>query len=167
MTVLSLVQYPDKRLSAATKEVTLFDDSLQQIIDDMIETHYSQENCAALAANQLGIDKRITVIDFSEQKNDILVLVNPYIIEKEGSTFLPEGCMSVEAIYEKVKRAEKITVRYQTRDGENKTLSADGFLAKCIQHEVDHLDGFVFLDRLSKIKRKLLQPKIVKLFNRA
>ena len=131
MPILPIVQFPDIRLSSPTKEVSIFDDSLQKDIDDMIETHYAQTNCAALAANQLGINRRVTVIDFSEQKNDLLILVNPYITHKEGETFQPEGCMSVDGIYEKVKRAEKITVEYQSREGEKNTLTADGFLAKC------------------------------------
>jgi len=164
MPILPIVQFPDIRLSSPTKEVSIFDDSLQKDIDDMIETHYAQTNCAALAANQLGINRRVTVIDFSEQKNDLLILVNPYITHKEGETFQPEGCMSVDGIYEKVKRAEKITVEYQSREGEKNTLTADGFLAKCIQHEIDHLDGLVFMDRLSKLKRRLLSSKIAKLY---
>ncbi|HJN37965.1 MAG TPA: peptide deformylase [Gammaproteobacteria bacterium] len=161
--MLSIVQYPDKRLSSPTTEVAFFDEALQRDIDDMIETHYAQTNCAALAANQLGLDRRITVIDFSEKKDELLILVNPYITHKEGETFQPEGCMSVNGIYEKVKRAEKISVDYQSREGEKRTLTADGFLAKCIQHEIDHLDGLVFIDRLSTTKKKLIHPKITKL----
>ena len=91
MAVLPIVQYPNEILSTPTKEVVEFGDSLQKIIDDMIESHYAQQNCAALAANQLGFDKRITVIDFSENKDDLLVLVNAHIVEKEGETFTPEG----------------------------------------------------------------------------
>lgn len=161
MTVLKIIQYPDPILSEPTKQVTDFGDETQAIIDDMFETHYAQKNCAALAANQLGFSLRITVIDFSEEKNSPLCLVNAEITERRGETNTHEGCMSLlNAGYHKVKRASEITVVYQDRFGEKHTMDADGFMAKCIQHELDHLDGKVYLDHLGSLKRKMVERKL-------
>lgn len=118
MTILTIVQYPDPILSTPTQLVTDFGEATQKIIDDMFETHYAQENCAALAANQLGLPWRITVIDFSDDKDQPLCLVNAQIIEKKGENNTKEGCMSLlDAGYHKVKRASKIKVEYQDRFG--------------------------------------------------
>lgn len=163
MAVLPIVQYPDKRLETRAPEVTSFDDALKKTVDDMFETHYAQTNCAALAATQLGIMLRITVIDFSEEKNTPLCLINPVIEPISGSTNEPEGCMSVKGIWDKVKRHEVIKVTYQDVTGKTHTLEADGFMAKCIQHEVDHLDGILFVDRLSPIRKALTAKKLKKL----
>ena len=166
--IYPILQYPDPRLKLAGSEVTEFNDDIQAIIDNMIETHYSQKNCAALAATQLGIPWKITVIDFSEEKNDLLVLVNP-VITAIGSetTNTKEGCMSVglciyRHIQANVKRAEKIRVQAQDRHGKPLDFEADGFLAKCIQHETDHLNGKIFLDHLKPLKRKMLESKMFK-----
>ena len=162
MTILTIVQYPNPILAEPTKTVTDFGEATQKIIDDMFETHYAQKNCAALAANQLGFPWRITVIDFSEEKDQPLCLVNGKIIASEGETNTHEGCMSLlDAGYHKVKRASIITVEYQDRYGEKKVMEADGFMAKCIQHELDHLDGKVYLDHLGQLKRKMVERKLV------
>ena len=161
MTILTIVQYPDPILSTPTQLVTDFGEATQKIIDDMFETHYAQKNCAALAANQLGFPWRITVIDFSDDKDQPLCLVNAQIIEKKGEDNTKEGCMSLlDAGYHKVKRASEIKVDYQDRFGEKKVMEADGFMAKCIQHELDHLDGKVYLDHLGPLKRKMIERKL-------
>ncbi len=166
MTILKILQYPNPRLKTVAQPVETFDDEIQKIIDDMFETHYSKENCAALAATQLDIKnpKHITVIDFSTNKDEPLCLVNAKIIEREGERTEEEGCMSVGgATYEKVTRAGKIKVRAQDRHGKPLEFEADGFMAKCIQHELDHLDGVIFLDHLSPLKRSRIDKKIEKL----
>lgn len=160
MAVLPILQYPDKRLTTSVALVEQFDAALQQTIADMYETLYAAENCAALAANQLGIMQRITVIDFSDEKDQPLCLVNARITARVGETNTAEGCMSVSGVYEKVKRAEKISVEAFDAEGNPLNFEADGFMAKCIQHELDHLDGVVFLDRLSPLKRKLVERKL-------
>lgn len=167
MTILKVLQYPDPRLRRTSVEVTEFNETIHQVIADMFETHYSLENCAALAATQLDLEPpwRITVIDYSEKRDKPLCLVNPQIIESSGEQNEYEGCMSVypDHIHEKVKRALNIKVKAQDKDGTPFELEAQGFLAKCIQHELDHLDGLVYLDRLSSIKRERIQKKIKKI----
>jgi peptide deformylase len=146
------------------KKVEDFGDAFQKIVDDMFETHYAAENCAALAATQLDIPNApyVTVIDFSEKKDQPLCLVNAVIVERNGETNEPEGCMSVELGYEKVKRAETIKVEYQDRHGNAQIMEADGFMAKCIQHELDHLEGVLFVDRISKLKKDRISKRITK-----
>ena len=170
MTILKILQFPDKQLKRISIPVEKFDASIQKVIDDMFETHYATENCAALAATQLDmpIPWRITVIDFSKDKNEPLCLVNPHIVSSEGEQNEYEGCMSVypEFIHEKVKRAMKIIVTAQDRNGIPFEMVVDGYLAKCIQHEIDHLDGKLFIDHLHKIKFERIGRKIKK-FQRA
>jgi peptide deformylase len=166
MTILKILQYPNPRLKTVAKTVTVFDDKLQAIIDDMFETHYNTDNCAALAATQLDIinPPRITVIDYSPLKNEPLCLVNPEIIERHGEMIEEEGCMSVGGgTYERVKRSAKIRVRAQDRYGKTFEFDADGYFAKCVQHELDHLNGMIFLDRLSTLKRQRVDKRIEKL----
>lgn len=167
MTILRVLQYPDPKLKRLSVEVTDFNEQIHQVIHDMFETHYSLENCAALAATQLDLDPpwRITVIDFSAEKNKPLCLVNPFIIESSGEQNEYEGCMSVypNDIHEKVKRAKKIKVKAQDKDGNPFELEAEDFLAKCIQHEIDHLDGKIYLDRLSSIKKERINKRIKKI----
>lgn len=164
MALLTILQYPDPRLRIKAKPVSDFDLSLQKMIDDMYETLYASENCAALAASQLGIHYRITVIDFSEKKDQPLCLVNPEILSREGEQYEQEGCMSVTGkIYERVKRAAKITVKAQDRHGKPISMHAEGFMAKCIQHEMDHLEGILFIDHLSLIKRLRIDKKVAKI----
>lgn len=165
MAIIEIIQYPDKRLARVGKRVEVFDQQIKKIIDDMFETHYHAKNCAALAATQLAFANpyAITVIDFSEKKDQPLCLVNPEIIAREGEYAAPEGCMSVPGgIYETVCRAEKIKVRALDREGKAIEIAADGFLAKCIQHEIDHLHGKIILDHFSRLKRSRAESKIKK-----
>ncbi|MCX7120491.1 MAG: peptide deformylase [Gammaproteobacteria bacterium] len=166
MTMIRILQYPDIRLKAKGENVTDFGAETQKMIDDMFETHYGTENCAALACTQLDFKKpkHITVIDFSSEKNKPLCLVNAVITEKEGEETSPEGCMSVGgSAYEKVTRAAKIKIKAQDRFGKELNFEADGFMAKCIQHELDHLNGKVFVEYLSHLKRDRIKKRIEKL----
>lgn len=170
MAIIKILQHPNPRLKTRGYRVTDFGESTQKIIDDMFETHYASNNCAALAATQLDIKvpPHITVIDFSEKKDQPLCLVNGEILSREGETNTEEGCMSLSAskrgggVYAKVKRAAKIRVRAQDRHGKLMEFNADGFMAKCIQHELDHLDGKLFIDHLSPLKRNLLLDQLKK-----
>lgn len=166
MAIVNILQYPDPRLSKVAAPVEKLTADVKQEIEDMIETHYAAENCAALAHSQLDFPtpRRITVIDFSEEKDQLLCLVNPTIVEKSGETFTEEGCMSVSGgIMAKVKRAEKIKVTSLDKDGNQQNFDADGFLAKCIQHEIDHLNGVLFIDRVSDFKKRQLDKKLKRL----
>lgn len=169
MSILRILQFPDPRLRTKAKRVEVFDARIKKIIADMFETHYAAENCAALAATQLDIENppMITVIDFSERRNEPLCLVNPEIVEREGSYTEEEGCMSVAAenhsVFDKVTRASKIRVKAQDQNGNPLDFIAEGFMAKCIQHETDHLHGKLFIDHLSPLKRDRLQKKLFKL----
>lgn len=169
MAILRILQYPDPRLRTKAKKVDVFDDRIKKIIADMFETHYAQENCAALAATQLDIQDppMITVIDFSENRNQPLCLVNAEIVEREGTQTQEEGCMSVAAenhsIFEKVTRSQKIRVKALDQNGKPLDFIAENFMAKCIQHELDHLQGKIFIDHLSRLKRSRLENKLIKL----
>lgn len=164
MTRRKILQYPDLRLKRKAKQVEDFGEQTQAVIDDMFETHYNTDNCAALAATQLDFEDplHITVIDFSPQKNQPLCLVNAKIIDRRDETNTEEGCMSVGGAYEKVRRAKGITVKGFDRHGKPVEFEADGFMAKCIQHELDHLDGKIFLDHLSSLKRRRADKKVEK-----
>jgi len=167
MTVLQILQFPNPRLRTVGRKVEDFGDALQKVIDDMFDTHYNAQNCAALAATQLDIEhpQAITVIDFSESKDQPLCLVNAQIIEREGEIIEEEGCMSVgdgTTLFAKVKRAVKIKVKAQDRHGEALEFEAEGFMAKCIQHELDHLQGKLFIDHLSTLRREQLVKKLKK-----
>lgn len=164
--ILDIIQYPDRRLKIPGRKVEVVDDAIKKIVSDMFDTHYAQENCAALAATQLDFSQdeknpayRITVIDFSENKDQPLCLINPEIIERDGETNTEEGCMSVYNVSAKVARAASIKLTYLDQQGEKQSMYADGFMAKCIQHELDHLDGLIFLDRLPMIKQKMIRKK--------
>lgn len=167
MAILKILQYPDKRLQRVAQPVIEVNEQVQKIVDDMLETHYNAENCAALAATQLDMPDppRITVIDFSENKDQPLCLINPEIIAREGEQYEIEGCMSVmpKFIHERVKRANKIKVRALDRTGQSIEFAAEGFMAKCIQHEVDHLNGKLYIDHLSQLKRDRVKSKLNKL----
>lgn len=163
MSIIKILQYPDPRLKTKGETVTEMDEVTKKMIDDMFETHYAATNCAALACTQLDFahPKKITVIDFSPNRDQPLCLVNPEIIAAEGEQYEYEGCMSVPGgIYEKVKRAYKITVRALDRNGEPIQFEAEDFMAKCIQHELDHLNGKLFIDHLSHLKRTRVEKKI-------
>jgi len=159
MAKLEIVQHPDPRLSMPGQVVTEITPEVRKMVDDMFETHYAQQNCAALAATQLGLPWRITVIDFSEKKDQPLCLINPEVIAGEGETNTPEGCMSIAGVYEKVRRFEKIKVRALDLDGKERIYEEEGFMAKCMQHEIDHLNGRLFIDRLSQLKRKIVNRR--------
>ncbi len=171
MTIVKILQYPDKRLKRVSVPVEDFGPEIQKVIDDMFETHYATPNCAALAATQLDLEIpwRITVIDYSQEKNQPLCLVNAKIVSSEGEQNEYEGCMSVfpSHIHEKVKRAQTIKVQFQDRYGKPQEIEAEGYFAKCIQHELDHLDGHVYLDHLNQIKMERVQRKIKKILRQA
>ena len=164
MTILTILQYPDPRLKRKGRHVDVIDGAIQKIIVDMFETHYAAENCAALAATQLDMPDppHITVIDFSPEKNQPLCLINGEIIAREGEIIEGEACMSVRGVYEKVKRSLKVKVRALDRHGKPIEIEADGYMAKAFQHELDHLNGMIFLDRLSALKRERVDKKFEK-----
>jgi len=167
MAIVKILSYPDPRLCKVGAHV---DDvnapGVQSMIQDMFDTLYATPNCAGLASTQLDFaePKAITVIDFSAEKNNPLCLINPEIIASKGDVFEAEGCMSVFPCHvtAPVRRAEEITVKALNEKGEVVTFTADGFMAKCIQHECDHLQGKLYIDRVKGLKRKLLEKKILK-----
>lgn len=157
--ILEVVTYPDKRLYQRSKEVCEFDTELYKFLDDMYETMIAK-NGIGLAAIQTGEAKRILIVNLvdeeskKQRKEDLLEIINPKILRKEGEIIYQEGCLSVPGYYEDVKRAEFITLEYQDRFGERKELEADGLLSVAIQHEMDHLDGHLFIERIGYNKRK-------------
>ena len=161
MAILNILHYPDERLHTIAQPVTVFDTVLQRMIDDMAETMYLAPGIG-LAASQVDFHQRLVVIDISEAKNELLVLINPKIISAAGHTAYEEGCLSVPGIYEEVERAETITVEALDRYGKALTLHAEGLLAICIQHEMDHLDGKIFVEKLSRLKLNRIMQKIKK-----
>ncbi|MES9991755.1 MAG: peptide deformylase [Candidatus Thiodiazotropha sp.] len=161
MAILDILHFPDPRLRNKAKPVVQVDDSIRRLIDDMLETMY-QAPGIGLAATQVNVAKRVVVIDLSEEKNEPLCLVNPEIIEKDGEEQMEEGCLSVPGIYELVKRANQIRIRALDRAGEPFEMEAEGLLAVCIQHELDHLEGKLFVDYLSSLKRQRIRKKLEK-----
>ncbi|MEW8119860.1 MAG: peptide deformylase [Candidatus Thiodiazotropha sp.] len=161
MAILDILHFPDPRLRNKAKPVAQVDDSIRRLIDDMLETMY-QAPGIGLAATQVNVAKRVVVIDLSEEKNQPLCLVNPEIIEKDGEEQMEEGCLSVPGVYEMVKRANLIRVRALGRDGAAFEMEAEGLLAVCIQHELDHLEGKLFVDYLSSLKRQRIRKKLEK-----
>lgn len=161
MANLTILHFPDERLRTVAKPVEKVDDDLRAFIDDMFETMYDAPGIG-LAATQVNFHQRLIVIDVSEEKNEPLVLINPEILEKEGEEEMDEGCLSVPGIYEKVQRADRIKVRALDRNGEPFELETGGLLAVCIQHEIDHLDGKLFVDYLSTLKRQRIRKKLEK-----
>jgi peptide deformylase len=161
MALLNILKLPDKRLKKTASTVEVFDKELRQLASDMLETMYAAPGIG-LAATQVDIHKKIVVIDVSEEKDQPLCLVNAEITSKDGEQVYEEGCLSVPNIYAKVKRAEFITVKAQDQNGNNLEFEADGLLSICIQHELDHLKGIVFLDHLTPLKRKMALKKLEK-----
>jgi peptide deformylase len=161
MTQLNILTLPDSRLKTIAQPVAEITDEIRQLAADMLETMYAAPGIG-LAATQVDRHLRMVVIDVSEDKSEPLVLVNPEIIEKAGIQTHEEGCLSVPGIYAKVKRADQVMVKYQDLDGQWQELQAEGLLAVCIQHELDHLKGIVFLDHLSVLKRKIALKKLAK-----
>lgn len=161
MAILDILHFPDQRLRNKAKPVAQVDAGIRQLIDDMFETMYAAPGIG-LAAIQVDVPKRVVAIDISKERNQPLALVNPEILTKEGVEETDEGCLSVPGVYETVQRAEHITVRALDRDGEMFEMEADGLLAVCIQHEIDHLDGKLFVDYLSNLKRQRIRKKLEK-----
>ncbi|MCG9095060.1 peptide deformylase [Laribacter hongkongensis] len=161
MALLNILHYPDERLHTVAKPVDVVDDALRRLIDDMAETMYAAHGIG-LAATQIDYHRRLVVIDLSEEHDDLLVLINPVITRKAGETVYEEGCLSVPGIYDKVTRAETVTVEALDRNGQPFSLDAEGLLAICIQHEIDHLDGKVFVEHLSQMKQSRIKQKLKK-----
>lgn len=161
MAILDILHYPDPRLYTVAKPVKEVDASIQRLIDDMAETMYAALGIG-LAATQVDVHLQVIVIDISEDKQNLQVFINPRLIGKCGTQEFEEGCLSVPGIYDKVTRAERITVEALDRNGQPFTLEADGLLAVCIQHEMDHLQGKVFVDYLSQLKQMRIKNKLRK-----
>ena len=162
MTILNILKYPDQRLYTIANEVKVVNSKIKKLISDMAETMYSAPGIG-LAATQVDVHQRIIVIDITEDKNNLLVLINPRLLEKRGEETNQEGCLSVPEVFEKVKRAEWIKVYALNENGKKFELEAKGLLAVCIQHEVDHLLGKVFVDYLSNLKKNRIKKKLIKL----
>ena len=162
--VHEIVKYPDPVLAKRGAPVTVFDAKLKTLVDEMFESMYVAQGIG-LAAPQIGLSQRLTVIDVSFKKNpeEKIVLINPEIIEREGEQYEEEGCLSLPEIREKVKRAAKVKVRAQDVNGEWYEVEGEELLARAFQHEIDHLDGVLFIDRLSRLKKDLTVRKIKKL----
>ena len=161
MALLKILEYPDLRLRTKATPVDTVDDALRQLIDDMVETMYAAPGIG-LAATQVDVHKRVIVLDISESKDEPHCFINPEIDEWNGVTFGEEGCLSVPGVTEEVERAEHIRVRALDRDGEPFEIQANDLLAVCIQHEIDHLEGKLFVDYLSQLKRERIKKKAVK-----
>jgi len=161
MAKLKILEFPDSRLRTKATLIDVVDDQLRAFIDDMFETMYEAPGIG-LAATQVNVHKRVLVTDVSAEKNEPLVLINPLILEKDGVIVTDEGCLSVPGYYEEVERAEHIKVRFLDRQGDDVELEAHGLLAVCIQHEMDHLDGKLFVDYLSEAKRSRIRKKLEK-----
>lgn len=161
MATLKVLHFPDKRLRKKALPVETIGEDTRKLAQDMLETMYAN-NGIGLAATQVNIQKRLVVIDLSEDRNKPIYLINPEILASSGTFKSPEGCLSVPEYYGKVDRAEKITYRYRNLDGEVLEDQTEGLLCYCIQHEIDHLDGKLFIDYLSPIKKSLLYKKIDK-----
>ena len=164
MALLPILEFPDPRLRTKAVPVDparLADPGFQRLLDDMFETMYAAPGIG-LAASQVDVHQRFMVIDVSEEKDRPLVFVNPEIVSRAGEQVYQEGCLSVPGIYADVTRAEEIDVRFLDRDGKPQELRVDGLLAVCIQHEMDHLDGKLFVDYLSPLKREMVRKKLAK-----
>jgi peptide deformylase len=161
MAIRTILEFPDPRLRTRARPVTRFDADLHRVIDDMLETMYAAPGIG-LAATQVDVHQRLLVIDISADRTDPLVLVNPEILSREGETATEEGCLSVPGYFDEVKRAARIRVRAQDRDGNVFERDCEGLLAVCVQHEMDHIDGRLFVDYLSNLKRERVRKKLEK-----
>ena len=162
MAKLTILEFPDPRLRTRARPVEAVDDELRTLIDDMFETMYAAPGIG-LAATQVDVHQRLLVADVSSDKTEPHVLINPEILEKDGVAVTEEGCLSVPGYYEEVERAEHIRVKFLNRDGNEVEMEAEGLLAVCIQHEIDHLEGKLFVDYLSELKRQRIRKKLEKL----
>jgi len=161
MALRTILHYPDPRLRQVAKPVETVDDEIRRLVDDMTETMYAAPGIG-LAAIQINVAQRVVVIDISETRNQLQVFINPQILERDGQQVFEEGCLSVPGIFDEVERARHIRVRALDHTGQPFELEADGLLATCIQHEIDHLDGKVFVDYLSRLKQSRIRKKLEK-----
>ena len=161
MPLLPILRFPDPRLKKLAEPVRNIDENIRRLARDMAETMYEAPGIG-LAATQVDVHKRVIVIDISETRDQLFTLINPEIVESDGQQVCEEGCLSVPGIYDKVERAENVVVRYLDLEGQEKTIEADGLLAVCLQHEIDHLDGKVFVEHLSQLKQLRIKAKLAK-----
>ena len=162
MALLTILHHPDPRLRLKAKPVTVFDDKLQTLVDDLFETMYAAPG-VGLAANQCGVLLRLAVMDCSEDKTQPLVLVNPEIVSSDERQEMEEGCLSVPDVRDRVQRYNRLRVRALDRHGQPFEMDAEGLAAQCVQHEIDHLDGKLYIDYLSSLKRERIKKKMLKL----
>lgn len=158
MALLDILTYPDPRLRQQASPVDAVDAHVRQLAEDMAQTMYAAKGIG-LAATQVGVAKRVVVMDLSAEHDQLLVLINPRVLARDGSQECEEGCLSVPDVFETVERALRVTVSYLDLDGEARQMDADGLLAVCVQHEIDHLDGKLFVDYLSRLKQDRLRKK--------
>jgi peptide deformylase len=161
MALLNILRYPDARLHKVSAPVTVFDQSLKNLVRDLAETMYAAPG-VGLAATQIDVHKQVLVVDVSERRDSLVVLVNPEIVEASGVSDIEEGCLSVPGVYDIVERAERVKVRAYEQNGNPFTLEAQGLLAVCIQHEMDHLKGKVFVEYLSQLKQQRVRARLAK-----
>lgn len=161
MTVLTVLHFPDPNLRKKAVAIEVIDAEVKILAQDMLETMYAEKGIG-LAATQMNIQRRLIVMDLSEEKNNPVIMINPEITASEGTEEMQEGCLSVPGFYETVQRPEKINYHYLDLNGDHISGTADGLLAVCIQHEIDHLNGKLFIDYLSPLKRRIIQKKILK-----
>jgi peptide deformylase len=161
MALLNILRYPDARLHKIAVPVTVFDDQLKQLVADMAQTMYEAPGIG-LAATQVDVHKQLIVIDVSERRDSLVVLINPEIVDASGVSDIEEGCLSVPGIYDTLERAERVKVRACDQNGKLFTLEAQGLLAVCIQHEMDHLKGKVFVESLSQLKQQRIRARLAK-----
>lgn len=161
MPLLPILRFPDPRLKTVATPVEKIDDSIRRLARDMAETMYEAPGIG-LAATQVDVHLRVIVIDSSETRDQLLVLINPELVDSEGVQVCEEGCLSVPGIFDKVERAERVVVRYLDVQGKKQTVAAEGLLAVCLQHEMDHLEGRVFVEHLSQLKQTRIKAKLAK-----
>ena len=161
MPLLPILRFPDPRLKTVAAPVATIDDDIRRLTRDMAETMYEAPGIG-LAATQVDVHKQVIVIDASETRDQLSILINPQLVESDGLQTCEEGCLSVPGIYDKVERAEHVVVRYLDLECKEQTISADGLLAVCLQHEMDHLQGRVFVDHLSPLKQSRIKSKLAK-----
>jgi len=162
LSIRTVLEFPDRRLRTKAKEVTVFDQAIKTLVNDMIETMYEAKG-VGLAATQIDVHQRVIVIDVSEEKGAPLCLINPEILEKEGIEECEEGCLSVPGFFEDITRAEHVKIKAQDKEGKPFEMEASELLSVCIQHEMDHLEGKLFVDYLSPLKRRRIKAKLDKI----
>ncbi|MDR3299704.1 MAG: peptide deformylase [Candidatus Accumulibacter sp.] len=161
MSLLPILRFPDPRLKKPSAPVRDIDENIIRLTRDMAETMYEAPGIG-LAANQVDVQKQVIVMDTSETRDRLLVLINPVIVESDGTQVGEEGCLSVPGIYDKIERAERVVVRHLDLQGQEKTIAADGLLAVCLQHEIEHLHGKIFVEHLSRLKQIRIKAKLAK-----